>query len=85
MKVKTIWVLEYTMQTKVPILHEHQAAIDVQIYTTKESAEYHANMTTEQYIKKGWEVEDDTNGKTFHKTGCVSHGYRITEKPIHTM
>lgn len=73
------------METKNPILHDYQAAVSVEIYSTKESAERHANMTTEQYIKQGWKVEDEVNGKSYHFKGCNSHGYRITEKPIHTM
>lgn len=85
MKNKSVWVLEYTMETKVPILHNYQAAISIDIYDSKERAELHAEMTTENYLKQGWEVEDEVNGKSYHKTGCVSHGYRITEKSVNTL
>lgn len=82
MKQKTVWVLEFTIETKVPMLGSHQASIENQIFSTKDAAQMHADWAVESYMKKGWEITDEPYGKSFHKSGCISHGYRIREMRV---
>lgn len=82
MENQKVWILEYTVESKIGIYRDYQLTENVEVFATKEEAEMHAKWFVDENVQNGWKVEEDLNGKKLYYDGCFAKGYRILPKEV---